>query len=70
MKGPARKPQRANQNMGASAGTDGARLLTVKEAADRTRISERHLRRMIKAGDLPVTRFGKAVRIHPKDLGL
>jgi excisionase family DNA binding protein len=70
MKGAARKPQHANQNTTASAGTEQAWLLTVKEAADRTRISERHLRRMIKAGDLPVTRFGKAVRIHPKDLGL
>jgi excisionase family DNA binding protein len=70
MKGLARKSKRLNQNTAASAGTEEVRLLTVKEAADRTRTSVRHLRRMIKAGGLPVTRFGRAVRIHPKDLGL
>ena len=45
-------------------------LLTVKEAAELCQISERQLRRLIKNGDLPVKRFGKAVRIHPKALGL
>ena len=47
-----------------------AQLLTVKEAAALCQISERQLRRLIKNGDLPVKRFGKAVRIHPKALGL
>ena len=70
MKGPARKNKRANQNAAASLGTKAVQLLTVQEAADRTQTSERHLRRMIKDGVLPVTRLGKAVRIHPKDLGL
>jgi excisionase family DNA binding protein len=49
--------------------TDG-RLLTVKQAAEKCQVSDRLLRRMIKAGELPVIRFGKAVRIHPKHLGL
>jgi len=70
MKTTARKNKLANQIEAASTGTEEARLLTVKEAAERTRTSERHLRRMIKDGDLPVKRFGKAVRIHPKHLGL
>jgi excisionase family DNA binding protein len=70
MTGPGRKNKRTNQNAAASTGTEAVRLLTVKEAADRTQTSERHLRRMIKDDLLPVTRLGKAVRIHPKDLGL
>ena len=51
-------------------GASGEHLLTVKEAAERTRVSVRHLRRMIKEGQLPVIRLGKVVRIHPKHLGL
>lgn len=46
------------------------RLLTVKQAAYRIQMSERDLRRRIKAGEIPVKRFGKVIRIHPKDLGL
>jgi excisionase family DNA binding protein len=45
-------------------------LLTVEQAAKKCQLSVRHLRRLIKAGKLPVIRFGKAVRIHPKHLGL
>jgi excisionase family DNA binding protein len=48
----------------------GGCLLTVTQAAEATQISERQIRRMIRAGKLPVTRFGKTVRIHPKHLGL
>jgi excisionase family DNA binding protein len=70
MKAPARKNTRAKQIAAAPPETEEVRLLTVKEAAVRTRISERHLRRMIKDDVLPVTRLGKTVRIHPKDLGL
>jgi hypothetical protein len=33
-------------------------------------MSERDVWRKIKSGEVPVKRFGKAVRIHPKDLGL
>jgi excisionase family DNA binding protein len=46
------------------------RLLTVNQAAERCQLSVRQLRRMIKKGELPVVRFGKAVRIHPRHLGL
>jgi excisionase family DNA binding protein len=46
------------------------RLLTVKEAAEWCQVSERQLRRLIKVGALPVKRFGKAIRIRPRDLGL
>lgn len=49
---------------------DHLHLLKVSEAAERCHLSIRHLRRMIKAGTLPVKRFGGAVRIHPKDLGI
>jgi excisionase family DNA binding protein len=45
-------------------------LLTVKQASEKCQVSERQLRRMIKTGALPVIRFGKAIRIRPRDLGL
>jgi excisionase family DNA binding protein len=50
-------------------GTD-SRLLTVAQAADISQISERQIRRMIGDGRIPVVRFGRAVRIRPKDLGI
>ena len=46
------------------------RLLTVKQASEKTQISVRQLRRLIKAGEMPVKRFGRVIRIHPKHLGL
>jgi excisionase family DNA binding protein len=46
------------------------RLLTVAEAADICKISERQLRRMIKDNRIRVVRFGRAVRIRPADLGI
>jgi len=70
MRGRARTNKRAEQNTVASPGTEEVRLLKVKEAAERTQVSVRELRRMIKSGELPVKRFGRAIRIHPKDLGL
>jgi hypothetical protein len=70
LKGPARKTRRTNQNEAASPGSEEVRLLTVKQGAYRTQMSERDLRRKIKSGEIPVKRFGKAIRIHPKDLGL
>ena len=60
----------AHQGDPANRNSANVRLLTVKEAAQRTQVSARKLGRMIKAGELPVKRFGKAIRIHPKDLGL
>lgn len=40
-----------------------APLLTVAEVAEILRLSERHVRRMIKSGEIPVIRFGTAVRV-------
>ena len=45
---------------------DGRRLLTVDQLADRWQVSPRTIRRMIKNGQIPVIRIGRAVRIHPK----
>ena len=44
-------------------------LLTVAQAAA-CQISQRQIRRMIGAGDIPVLRFGRSIRIRPKDLGI
>ena len=38
-------------------------LLTVSEVAQRLRLSERQIRRMIADGRIPVVRLGRAVRI-------
>ena len=46
------------------------RLLTVKQAAEKCQLSERQIRRMIAEGKLQARHFGRAVRIHPKQLGL
>lgn len=43
-------------------------LLTCEEVAERLQLSERHVRRLIAAGALPVHRFGTAVRISSADL--
>jgi excisionase family DNA binding protein len=48
----------------------GDRLLTVAQAADICQISERQIHRMIRDGRMPVLRFGRSVRIRPKDLGI
>jgi excisionase family DNA binding protein len=48
----------------------GDRLLTVAQAAVICQISERQIHRMIRDGRLPVLRFGRSVRIRPKDLGI
>jgi excisionase family DNA binding protein len=45
---------------------DGQRLLTVDQLADLWQVSPRTIRRMIKNGQIPVIRIGRAVRIHPK----
>jgi excisionase family DNA binding protein len=44
---------------------DSQRLLTVDQLADRWQVSPRTIRRMIKNGQIPVIRIGRAVRIHP-----
>ena len=43
-------------------------LLTVAEAAERCRLSERQMRRHIEHRRLRAVRLGRAVRIHPEDL--
>ena len=45
---------------------DGQRLLTVDQLADLWQVSPRTIRRMIKNGQIPVIRIGRAVRIHPR----
>ena len=41
---------------------------TVPEVAEFLRLSPRQIRRLISFGDLIPTRFGRAVRIHERDL--
>jgi excisionase family DNA binding protein len=42
------------------------RLLTVDQLAEIWQLHPRTIRRMIADGRIPVQRFGRAVRIHPK----
>ena len=42
------------------------RLLTVAETASFFQVSQKTIRRMIEAGDLPVIRLGRSVRIEPE----
>ena len=42
--------------------------LTVQEVALYTRLSPRHVRRLIARGELRVTRMGRAIRVHRRDL--
>jgi len=44
------------------------RLLTLRGAADILNTSMKTLRRRIDAGQLPVIRDGRIVRVHPRDL--
>ena len=43
-------------------------LLSVAETADRLRVSEKTVRRMIGAGELPVHRVGRLWRVSQDDL--
>ena len=43
-------------------------LLTVKQVAERLATSEKTVRRLIDAGELPVIRFGRLIRVAPADL--
>jgi excisionase family DNA binding protein len=40
------------------------RLLTVRDVAAHFQVSEKTIRRLIKAGDLPFVRVGRSIRIH------
>ena len=42
--------------------------MTLQETAEALNISLKTLRRRIAAGDLPVIRDGRILRVHPKDL--
>ncbi len=44
------------------------RLLTLRDAAGILNTSPKTLRRRIDAGELPVIRDGRIVRVHPRDL--
>jgi excisionase family DNA binding protein len=46
------------------------RLLTIKEAAELCRVSEKTVRRWINARELTAARLGAQWRIRPKDLEL
>jgi excisionase family DNA binding protein len=43
-------------------------MLDIIDVADTCRVSEKTVRRWIKAGDLPAARLGNQWRIHPRDL--
>ncbi|WP_088289402.1 helix-turn-helix domain-containing protein [Kineosporia sp. A_224] len=43
-------------------------LLAVDEVAERFRSSEKHVRRMIRRGELPCVRIGRLVRVRVSDV--
>ena len=43
-------------------------LLTLQDSADILQVSPKTLQRRIKAGELPVIRDGRILRVHPADL--
>jgi len=43
-------------------------LLTLQDSADILQVSMKTLRRRIDAGELPVIRDGRILRVHPNDL--
>lgn len=45
-----------------------ARLLTIDQAAEILNTSPKTVQRRLEAGELPVIRDGRIVRIHPADL--
>jgi excisionase family DNA binding protein len=45
------------------------RLLNIGEVADVLSVSIKTVRRRIEAGELPVIRDGRVIRVHPNDLG-
>ena len=65
------KPASTSQPPGETAlqpGNTLPRLLSLAEVADRLSCSLKTLQRRIRAGDLPVIRDGRLVRVHPADL--
>ena len=47
---------------------DLERLLTVKEVAHLENTCERTIRRRIASGELPAIRYGRQLRVRPRDL--
>jgi excisionase family DNA binding protein len=43
-------------------------LLTIEDVAAQLAASDRHVRRLIERGELPVHRIGRLVRVSPDDL--
>lgn len=41
---------------------------TIPELAGQLRFTERHIRKLIERGDLSYYRFGRAIRLDPKDV--
>ncbi len=48
--------------------SDQSVLMNIPSAADQLQISERTLRRLIAAGELPIVRVGRQIRIRTEDL--
>jgi excisionase family DNA binding protein len=42
-------------------------FLSVDDVAEELRVSSKHVRRLVANGDLPIYRFGKAIRIARED---
>ena len=51
-----------------SASTEVETFLTVKEAAQRRKLSEKTIYRAIESGDLSAHRFGRAIRLSESNL--
>ena len=48
---------------------DGASpFRTIFEVSDYLKLSVRQVRRLVASGDIKVTRFGRSVRVHQRDL--
>ena len=41
---------------------------TIFEVSDYLKLSVRQVRRLVSSGDIKVTRFGRSVRVHQRDL--
>ena len=59
---------RSKRDNGHSSDRAALRFFTIGDVADFLGVSQRSVRRWIKSGDLPVHRFGAAVRISEIDL--
>lgn len=46
----------------------GESLLTVQDVADRLKVSESTVRRLIDQGAIPIVRIGRQIRIRPEDV--